>query len=1276
MPKQILNVVDFSGGINKAVDKRDIELNELVLSDGLVSYQPGTLTLDGALEHIDGLTENVGAFTDNHISEGIPNLYGLFPELAFRVFGRATCVSTPSGGEAEFLCNNNVMWQDGSLKTGHFHSLDVGASLTVISGPEDTRGTTLTISEIMEERKFKATDATNFSDLDKFFYVLNAKYDANDPLLSSPNTNYQSNRFFLKASQYGKFGFYSIGSDKFWYGNINETASNPLGNDGWFFDTRYLWDWNQDSQNVSNEALISNTRVLNAFSDDGVFRLLLEPPPAYRDGHCKRPVGLYQIDSLRKHFDIDTDYHMYTINQGLYALRTHCLAPHEYHHATDTTNLPADTSQNFNGAGSIKYTASTTTLSAFHTATEDPVGVGYNSADGTDGSNIGSELLPNQFSLGVSTSGTGDWQCESGSEHSTLGFSISLLYDDMEDSSESNLSLTQTHASTISTSVTINSSNDVSLYLYMKCYIGMNEFNAGQIDFLSVGVNQSNDITQAVSEFRGSRMNNGFSNFKCWNPRIVGAKVYLSANFDGELDKPLYLAKFNFDGNADNINASASHDGNKATENWKFTASENQVVHQMIINKTVPVLPYDLINGYKHNENIHAWYKTSAIINRRLYAGNVSYFGVKNSNSIDSDEAPMHFPDRILRSPVNKFDILPASSGIDLILHDSQDIVKLLEFGQKLLIFKNDDLYILDCSGEIEFLEATHKGMGLALQTHVCVTPNAVYWVNNHGVFGFDNENPPGNLIKDKISVAEWTDKIYNIKMHLEYEPKDNLLLIFGRYQAISPSEDISNKQLFILNLNTGSVFFKSQPCTTIINSYSKGLLFNNNLYISGQFSSGNERFSSNKTTAGVIGASAYGIVSFSINNADYSNVWSLGGTHNKYLWIRIGSTWTVVNGNWTLSQWDSSSISFNYPEQVLNANNATNSDYTHRMDYNESLGKVIAQVTADKIGTAYTLSPTTISGYGNSFYGWSNTNSDEPSALGDIENFSTIFNKAGVNNVMPIFTVFADRLNQNLVGSSYSIILTNTASTTGDPDTLYYSANYVTSYSPGSYYTAAASSAYSNDSDASANNLTNSNALTTNLHEFLQNNPFDQDPNQTFADYFDFSSVSTDDGSGTVTGTAGMKYFTMTAKDISQTLVQCNLEATVDSGVGYQLLKWNGNVQNETNQVLLETKDYDFDQPNVRKKIYKAYITYKASSGIKVYYQANQSGTWTLATVVDSTTDNTLLTSTEYTRGEIKFGSGGNNIYSFALKFQSTNIVKTFDINDISFVFRPKRPK
>ena len=224
MPKQILNVVDFSGGINKAVDKRDIELNELVLSDGLVSYQPGTLTLDGALEHIDGLTENVGAFTDNHISEGIPNLYGLFPELAFRVFGRATCVSTPSGGEAEFLCNNNVMWQDGSLKTGHFHSLDVGASLTVISGPEDTRGTTLTISEIMEERKFKATDATNFSDLDKFFYVLNAKYDANDPLLSSPNTNYQSNRFFLKASQYGKFGFYSIGSDKFWYGNINENA--------------------------------------------------------------------------------------------------------------------------------------------------------------------------------------------------------------------------------------------------------------------------------------------------------------------------------------------------------------------------------------------------------------------------------------------------------------------------------------------------------------------------------------------------------------------------------------------------------------------------------------------------------------------------------------------------------------------------------------------------------------------------------------------------------------------------------------------------------------------------------------------------------------------------------------------------------------------------------------------------------------------------------------------------------------------------------------------
>ena len=111
--------------------------------------------------------------------------------------------------------------------------------------------------------------------------------------------------------------------------------------------------------------------------------------------------------------------------------------------------------------------------------------------------------------------------------------------------------------------------------------------------------------------------------------------------------------------------------------------------------------------------------------------------------------------------------------------------------------------------------------------------------------------------------------------------------------------------------------------------------------------------------------------------------------------------------------------------------------------------------------------------------------------------------------------------------------------------------------------------------------------------------------------------------------------------------------------------------------QIHLETKDIDFNEPGIRKKIYKAYITYtKGDGNIKCYYQANQSGTWTAADVKNASTANQLNDSATQAQAELSFGTGGNNIYSFALKFESAGIVTEFEINDISLIYRLKRAK
>jgi len=117
---------------------------------------------------------------------------------------------------------------------------------------------------------------------------------------------------------------------------------------------------------------------------------------------------------------------------------------------------------------------------------------------------------------------------------------------------------------------------------------------------------------------------------------------------------------------------------------------------------------------------------------------------------------------------------------------------------------------------------------------------------------------------------------------------------------------------------------------------------------------------------------------------------------------------------------------------------------------------------------------------------------------------------------------------------------------------------------------------------------------------------------------------------------------------------------------------KWDSTADNGT--IELVTKDMDFGAPAVRKKIYKAYITYKRSTGDIpiVYYDTDGNTTLTTAaTIVTGFTDAT----NQWARAEFTFGDDANNCYSFQLKLSgATNA--SFEINDISIVYRMKRIK
>ena len=138
---------------------------------------------------------------------------------------------------------------------------------------------------------------------------------------------------------------------------------------------------------------------------------------------------------------------------------------------------------------------------------------------------------------------------------------------------------------------------------------------------------------------------------------------------------------------------------------WDTFRTNETSIQTIVKIKSVPTITYKVKNGYSYKTVTSAWYQTAAIVNRRLYAGNVSYFDPTDSfhnriHRIDEKQKITHKPDRILVSPVNKFDLLPITSYIDVIAEDGQDIVELIGFGQKLLVFKHNDLYVVDASGE------------------------------------------------------------------------------------------------------------------------------------------------------------------------------------------------------------------------------------------------------------------------------------------------------------------------------------------------------------------------------------------------------------------------------------------------------------------------------------------------------------------------------------------------------------------------------------------------
>ena len=165
-------------------------------------------------------------------------------------------------------------------------------------------------------------------------------------------------------------------------------------------------------------------------------------------------------------------------------------------------------------------------------------------------------------------------------------------------------------------------------------------------------------------------------------------------------------------------------------------------------------------------------FKTGVIANRMAYVGNVKIKDKVGNTTVHGDA--------VLKSNVNKFDSFTLDRIIEASVNDGDSIVKLETYADRLLIFKKNKLELLNISQDVEFLEDTFMHKGVSHPAATCKTDFGIAWVNKLGCYLYDGQKVH-NLLEKKgrqiIKESDWATFTTNEPM-IGYIPKKRQLLI------------------------------------------------------------------------------------------------------------------------------------------------------------------------------------------------------------------------------------------------------------------------------------------------------------------------------------------------------------------------------------------------------------------------------------------------------------------------------------------------------------------
>ena len=253
-----------------------------------------------------------------------------------------------------------------------------------------------------------------------------------------------------------------------------------------------------------------------------------------------------------------------------------------------------------------------------------------------------------------------------------------------------------------------------------------------------------------------------------FEPRISGARIYIKANDDDSwtLFTDISMQK-----------GARMSLGNTYTV-WANNSTSNTQVKITGLESTHPNLEtYEILNGFGNDEQKidisgnGEGYKAAIVANRRCFVANVK---TQNEEGVVTQ-----MRDRIMYTPVGKFDTFPRSYFIDVVKGDSEEYISLQEYSDRLLAFKTKKLFIINIAQSNPagwFLEDIKDFSGCEQLNATCKTEFGIAWVNQYGVYLYNGQSTI-NLMLNKISESTWAS-FFTRNSSIGYNPKKYYLVI------------------------------------------------------------------------------------------------------------------------------------------------------------------------------------------------------------------------------------------------------------------------------------------------------------------------------------------------------------------------------------------------------------------------------------------------------------------------------------------------------------------